>query len=130
MRWARCRRLFKGGRAASPPALLNLPALAATLMSTNDGEGGASTPRTSALDNFSLPSPNIGGKNKNPGPLSLLSPFPNLAPLNFIFLLLLFLPASVNKRLQTSKSARGGGGGGGVGGGGRDLSQLLSKDKS
>lgn len=61
--------------AAPPPALLNLSALAATLMSTNDGEGGASAPRTSALDNFSLPSPNIGGKNKNPGPLSL-SPLP------------------------------------------------------
>lgn len=63
--------------------------------------------------------------------LSLSSPLSLILLLSILFfLLLLFLPASVNKRLQTSKSARGGGGGGGVGDGGRDLSQLLSKDKS
>lgn len=124
-------RLFKGGRGESPPALLNLSALAATLMSTNDGEGGASVPRTSVLDHFSHPRILAERIKIWALSLSLSSPlFPNLAPLNFIFILIIFLPASVNKRRQTSKSARSGGGCGGVGGGGRDLSQLLSKDKS
>lgn len=86
----------------SPPVLLNLSALAATLMSTNDGEGGASTPRTSVLDNFSHP--RILVERIKIWALFLSSPFsPVLLHSILLFFIIIIIFARFRKQTAANK---------------------------